>query len=76
MALDDETFMPFGKYGPGNEHLRMKEVPAPYLLWLWDNVLWYSDRQQHAFVKEYVRSHFKQLLGEHTDYIPEHPPEH
>lgn len=74
MALDDETFMPFGKYGPTGDHLKMKEIPAKYLLWLWDNVLWNSTQQKHAFVKEYVRCHWKQLLSEHTDYIPEHEP--
>ena len=74
MALDDETFMPFGKFGPGKEHLKMKEVPAPYLLWLWDNVLWDSPAYNHQFVKEYIRSHFRQLLSEHTDYIPKHEP--
>ena len=33
MKLNDNSFMPFGKY----KNDRMVNVPASYLLWLYDN---------------------------------------
>jgi len=33
MALNDNSLMPYGKY----KGEKMANVPANYLLWLWDN---------------------------------------
>lgn len=34
-AFTDDTWMPFGKYGPArHDHRQMKDVPAAYLEWI------------------------------------------
>lgn len=34
-ALTDDSPMPFGMYGPGQgDQRKLRDVPAPYLLWL------------------------------------------
>lgn len=73
--MQDHDHMPFGKYGPAQgDHRILKDVPAKYLLWLWDNVLHNTTQTHHLGVREYVREHFRVLCSEVPDYIPEHPP--
>lgn len=62
--------MPFGKH----KGEPMEKVPAQYLLWLWDNVLWNSKEARHLGTKLYVLDAYSALILQHPDYIPEHPP--
>lgn len=51
--LTDNSFMPFGKHG--GEKLQMSEVPASYLLWLWNDGLYEMDeptKESHRVDKE------------------------
>lgn len=67
--------MPWGKYGPANgDHRLMKDIPAKYLLWLWDNVLWNTEIPAQLPVREYVKGTLKVLESEEPDYILQHKP--
>lgn len=67
MKLHDESSMPFGVH----KGKLMQDVPAAYLLWLWDNGVWQeTGRDLHAYIKE----SFSALESECTDYIVKHPP--
>jgi hypothetical protein len=73
--MQDHEHMPFGKYGPQKgDHRIMKDIPASYLLWMWDNILWNTTQTNHLPVREYIRERFRVLLSECPDYIPAHPP--
>lgn len=73
--MEDHTHMTFGKYGPkSGDHRIMKDIPAGYLLWLWDNVLWNSNVPHHLEVKSYIQKVWRALLIDAPDYIPTHPP--
>lgn len=62
--LTDEDLMPWGKH----KGEKMKDVPASYLLWMWDHGL----RQKPISdpVRQYVRTGWAELTK--CDYIPEH----
>lgn len=73
--MDDESHMTFGKYGPAKgDHRTMKDIPAQYLLWLWDNVLHNSTKPEHKEVKWYIEDAYKALLIDAPDYLPINPP--
>lgn len=62
MKLTDASPMPYGKHAGK----RMDEVPARYLIWLYDNALdrrAEPDRPSHA-VAEYVHANLKALEQE------------
>ena len=53
--LEDDSWMPYGKYSKGTDRCKMEDVPAWYLLWLWDEA------------SAFVRSKFSNVF----DYIKE-----
>ena len=58
--------MPFGKYSkPPDGPRKMDDVPADYLLWLWD------ENVSHHDVRAYIVENFETLLAQCPDYIPE-----
>lgn len=66
IALTDEDLMPFGKFSrPPDGPLKMKDVPASYLLWLWD------DGVRHQQVRHYIIENMDALKDEDPDWIPE-----
>jgi hypothetical protein len=65
--MNDETLMPFGKY----RGAKMADVPASYLLWLWDNGVW---REKDRDLHKYIVESWTALLADAKDYIPEHQP--
>ena len=72
--------MPFGKHA--NE--RMEDVPAQYLLWLWDNGLHEMSGNMNAkpgtyphkqyLVARYIRENFAALEMDAKDYLVQHIP--
>ena len=54
MALTDNSPMPFGKY----KNQKMANVPASYLLWLYDN------DKCNSYVKEYIEDNLDVLRVE------------
>lgn len=67
MKLTDQSPMPIGKH----RGEKMEDVPARYLLWLWDQGVWREvDSDLHAYIKE----SFSALETEARDYIVQHPP--
>lgn len=70
--LTDDSGMPFGKYGPKKgDHRRMRDVPASYLLWLWDDGIW----QESGPVHDYIEKNFSALETDAPDYIASHRPQ-
>lgn len=67
MKLTDDSPMPFGMHSG----TKMSEVPAQYLLHLWDNGIY---RETGRPVHEYIKESFSALETECTDYIVQHPP--
>jgi uncharacterized protein (DUF3820 family) len=66
--VNDQTPMPFGKY----KGVKLEDVPAAYLLWMWDDGLWaQKDRPLHR----YIANAFTVLETEATDYIVKRRPE-
>lgn len=72
----DSTKMPFGKYGPDGEQKILGDIPADYLLWLWDNGVFLEDREtgsnewNHGLHK-YISVAWDDLVEE-SKYIPKH----
>lgn len=64
--MDDRSPMPFGKH----RGTPMEDVPAAYLLWLWDAGKWAEPGDLH----DYIARSFDALLQECPDYIPLHKP--
>jgi len=66
--LQDEDYMPFGKYGPKpkGEGLRLSEIPASYFHYLWSQGLRH-DKQSR--VADYIRRNLDSLRQEHPDGI-------
>jgi len=54
IILNDESPMPYGHY----KGVKMANVPAGYLLWLWDN------EKCSSGVFEYVRDNWEVLIQE------------
>ena len=52
--MTDESIMPFGKY----KGQQMADVPAPYLLWLYENNKCYGE------VKQYIRENMDVIKGQ------------
>lgn len=52
--LTDESKMPFGKY----KDKRMIDVPAPYLLWL------FNEGCDHEGVRQYIHNNLQVLKAE------------
>lgn len=70
--LTDESLMPFGQYGPTRgDHRRMTDVPAQYLLYLWDSGIW---QKKGRAVHEYIKENFSALELDAPDYIVTHQP--
>lgn len=45
----DESWMPFGKYGPEQgDHRRLSDLPASYLLWLWESAEFWNKEKFKA----------------------------
>jgi len=59
--------MPFGKY----KGVKLEDVPASYLLWLWDNGVW---AEKTHVMHDYIKNSWFVLTTEADDYIPAHPP--
>lgn len=71
-AFTDDDEITFGKYNG----TKMKDVPASYLLWLWDNGLWKDNTasQRNDPVRLYIIENFNSLETECPDRIIEHRP--
>lgn len=67
--LTDQSDMPFGKY----KGTVMEKVPAPYLLWLWDNGLRFKEGVDP--VAQYIANNWNAITGEVPDYIAKNPPQ-
>lgn len=65
--LTDKSPMPFGPH----KGIPMQEVPARYLLWMWDNGVW----QEKGRLHNYIKGAFSALETEAKDYIVQHPPD-
>lgn len=64
-ALTDSDPMPFGKYSKAPEGPRtMENVPADYLLWLWEEGV------TNFGVRQYIINNMATLLEECPDFIP------
>lgn len=72
LAARASRVMQFGKY----KGERFDDVPASYLLWLWDNDegLWQDDRKAKAPLRDYIVTNFKSLLHDAPRHI-NHPTE-
>lgn len=66
-AFDDDTPMPFGKH----KGKRLEDVPASYLLWLWDDGWWQRAGEP---LGAYLADAFDALLIDAPDYDPKHKP--
>lgn len=56
MALTDYDRMPFGKY----KNEKMANVPAKYLLWLYDE--WTQPNPRFSFVNEDVKAYIEENM--------------
>jgi len=65
--MTDTDKMPFGKHAGK----RMEDVPASYLLWLWDNGVW---QEPHKSIHGYIKASWSALLADCKDYEPLHKP--
>jgi uncharacterized protein (DUF3820 family) len=61
MKLDDLSNMPFGKY----KGVKMQDVPASYLFWLWTN----GKENEKGDVADYIRENLHNLEKEYPDGI-------
>jgi hypothetical protein len=76
-TLNDESPMPFGKYGPKSKDPRpLGKVPAGYLLWLWEGnagpELW---QKPEDLLHQYMASRFTAIEQDAPDFIVEHRPD-
>jgi hypothetical protein len=67
-VFDDNSLMPWGKY----KGVPLKDVPANYLLWLWENGV-YSEKGKP--LHNYISAAFSALESECPDLIIDHRPE-
>lgn len=65
--LEDLSPMPFGKYGPKpkGEGRIMQDVPAGYLLWLWESGVW---QQPVKPIHHYIKKSFSALEKDAPDF--------
>lgn len=66
--MNDQSEMPFGKH----KGEKLENVPASYLLWLWDNGVW---AEKNHVLHNYIRGAFSALETEAKDYIVQHIPD-
>lgn len=66
LTLNDKSPMPFGMH----KGTPMGEVPASYLLHLWDNGV----HKESTALAKYISNVFNCLESECQDYIVQHPP--
>lgn len=65
--MNDESKMPFGQH----KGVEMKDVPADYLLWLWNSGYWAkTDTELHRYMKENMNA----LEMDAPDTIVDHRP--
>lgn len=80
MKLGDDDPMPFGKYGPEGKGCKMADVPADYLLYLWDDeqtAFWDEAKVEFPAaiaVRDYIIRRFNHLETECPDRIIRHRP--
>lgn len=65
--LSDNSRMPFGKHAGKY----MEDVPASYLLFLWDEGI-HAEPERDIHI--YIRTRFSALETEASNYIVQHPP--
>lgn len=65
--LHDDDEMLFGKH----KGLPLSEVPADYLLWLWDAGVW---ADKHKPIHHYIKDNFNALIMDAPDFIVSHHP--
>jgi len=66
---DDE--ITFGKYSGA----KMRDVPASYLLWLWNNGMWRDTASNRSDpVRLYIIEHFNSLETDCPDIVIDHRP--
>lgn len=65
--MNDQDLITFGKY----KGHKLEDVPASYLLWLWDNGIWAEKNHQ---LHSYISDNFHVLETEADDYIVQHKP--
>lgn len=65
--MTDTDIMPFGKH----KGKRMEDVPASYLLWLWDSGVW---QEPHKPIHAYIKDSWSALLHDCPDHDPLHKP--
>ena len=73
MKLTDQDVMPFGRH-VGE---KMEEVPASYLLYLWEDGLWRGGTGPSGkpqAVSDYIRENFARLQTECPNMIITHRP--
>lgn len=74
MTLNDQSRMPFGKH----KGKAMEDVPADYLLWLWDETDMHNREKQYTedgfAVHDYIKENFASLETECKDRIVSHRP--
>lgn len=70
--MNDEDEITFGKYSG----TKIKDVPACYLLWLWENGIWRDNTLSQGTdpVREYIVENFNALETECSDFIIQHRP--
>lgn len=77
MKLLDQDSMPFGKH----QHVKMENVPADYLLYLWDDeqTAFYDETKVEwppaKAVRDYIVRNFRALETECPDRIIKHQPQ-
>lgn len=75
-ALDDNDLMPFGKYSSkGDDPRPISEVPASYLLWLYDkdNGLWQDNSDRNMPLRLWIEENYDGLRKDADDFVPVHP---
>lgn len=65
-AFSDEDLMPFGKH----KGRKLEDVPASYLLWLWDEG-WHARASEP--LGAYIADCLSALVKDCPDYILKHP---
>lgn len=70
-TLTDDDVMPFGKH----KGELVNDVPASYLLWLWDNGVHEDDSENMLPLKNYIINNWDEIRGNAPNTVPLHHPE-